>query len=68
MVGVERYCGVKLALSELSSPRQKLCQVVSNDLGLDSNLSRVFYGSLGAIFLIGPYGFEVWKNVNMFDL
>jgi hypothetical protein len=25
-------------------------------------------GSLGAILLIGPYGFEVWKNVNMFDL
>jgi hypothetical protein len=42
MVGVERYCGVKLALSELSSPRQKPCQVVSNDLGLGSNFSRVF--------------------------
>jgi hypothetical protein len=42
MVGVERYCGVKLALSELSIPRHKPCQVVSNDLGLGSNLSRVF--------------------------
>jgi hypothetical protein len=42
MVGVERYGGEKLALSELSTPRQKLCQVVSNDLGLGSNFSRVF--------------------------
>jgi hypothetical protein len=42
MVGVERYCVVKLALSELSRPRQKSCQVMSNDLGLGSNFSRVF--------------------------
>jgi hypothetical protein len=42
MVGVERYCGVKLALSELSRLRQKLCQVMSNYLGLGSNFSSVF--------------------------
>jgi hypothetical protein len=68
MVGFERYCGVKLALSGLSGPRQKPCQVMSNDLGLGSNFSRVFQGSLGAILLIGPFGFEVWKKVNMLDL
>jgi hypothetical protein len=68
MVGVERYGGRKLALSELSRPRQKPCQVVSNDLGLGSNFSRVFYRSLGAILLFGPHGFEVWKQANMFDL
>jgi hypothetical protein len=42
MVGVERYGGEKSALSELSTPRQKPCQVVSNCLGLGSNFSRVF--------------------------
>jgi hypothetical protein len=34
MVRVERYGGEKSALSELSTPRQKPCQVVSNGLGL----------------------------------
>ena len=68
MVRFERYCGVKLALSELSRLRQKLCQVMSNDFGLGSNFSRVFYRSLGAILLFGPHGFEVWKKANMFDL
>jgi hypothetical protein len=42
MVGVEIYGGEKLALFELSTPRQKPCQVVSNDLGLGSNFSSVF--------------------------
>jgi hypothetical protein len=34
--------GEKSALSELSTPRQKPCQVMSNGLGLGSNFSRVF--------------------------
>jgi hypothetical protein len=68
VVGFERYRGGKLALSELSTPRQKPCQVMSNDLGLGSNFSRGFAGSLGAILSIGPYGFEVENKVNMFDL
>ena len=59
MVGLERYGGGKLALSELSTPRQKPCQVVSKGLGLGSNFSRVFYRSLGATLSIGPSGFEV---------
>jgi hypothetical protein len=42
VVGLERYGGGKLALSELSTPRQNLRQVVSNDLGLGSNFSSVF--------------------------
>jgi hypothetical protein len=53
MVGVERYCGVKLALSELSSPRQKPCQVVSNDIGLGSNF---FQGVLGVF----RHHFVIW--------
>jgi hypothetical protein len=36
------YEEVKLCLSELSTLRQKPCQVGSNDLGLGSNFSRVF--------------------------
>jgi hypothetical protein len=42
MVWFERYGSGKLAMSELSKPRQNLCKVVSNDLGLGSNFSRVF--------------------------
>jgi hypothetical protein len=42
VVGLERYGGGKSAMSELSKPRQNLCQVMSNDLGLGSNFSRVF--------------------------
>jgi hypothetical protein len=42
VVGLERYGGGKSALSELSTPRQILCQVMSNDLGLGPNFSRVF--------------------------
>jgi hypothetical protein len=39
-----RYGGGKLALFELSTPRQKPCQVVSNNLGFGSNF---FQGVLG---------------------
>jgi hypothetical protein len=42
VVGLERYGGGKSAMSEMSKPRQNLCQVVPNDVGLGSNLSRVF--------------------------
>jgi hypothetical protein len=42
VVGLERYGGGESALSELSTPRQNLCQVMSTDLGLGSNFSRVF--------------------------
>jgi hypothetical protein len=42
VVGLERYEGGKSAMSEMSKSRQNLCQVMSNDLGLGSNLSRVF--------------------------
>jgi hypothetical protein len=33
VVGLERYEGGKLAVSDMSKPRQKWCQVMSNALG-----------------------------------
>jgi hypothetical protein len=47
MAWVRRYGGLKIALSALSKPRQNLCQVVSNDLGLISNFFKVFLGYFG---------------------
>jgi hypothetical protein len=40
MARVRRFWSVKLALSELSNPKQISCQVVSFDLVLDSNFPR----------------------------
>ena len=68
MVGLERYGGGKSAMSEMSKPRQNLCQVVSNDFGFGSNFSRVFYRYFGATLSIGPIGFKFGTKVNMFDL
>jgi hypothetical protein len=62
------YEEVKLGLSDQTCLVENGRQNMSNQLGLLSNFSRVFKGSLGAILLIGPFGFEVWKNVNMLDL
>jgi hypothetical protein len=59
VVGLGKYKGGKSAPSELSTPRQNLCQVVSNYLVLGSNFSRVFYRYFGATLSIGPNGFEV---------
>ena len=68
MAWVRRYGGVKIALSALPKPRQNLCQVVSNDLGLISNFSRVFLGYFGATLIFGLYGFEFWKTRNTSEL
>jgi hypothetical protein len=62
MVWVGRYGGVKSALSELSSPRQSPCQIMSNDFGLISNLTRVCLGYFGATLVFGLCGFELWKT------
>jgi hypothetical protein len=64
MAWVRRYDGLKIALSALSKPRQNLCQVVSNNLGLISNFFRVFLGYLGATLIFGLCGFEFWKTGN----
>jgi hypothetical protein len=53
MAWVRRYCGVKIALSALFKPRQNLCQIMSNDFGLVSNLARVFLGYFGATLIFG---------------
>ena len=68
MAWVRRYGGLKIALSALPKPRQNLCQVVSNDLGLISNFSRVFLGYFGATLIFGLCGFEFWKIENSFEL
>jgi hypothetical protein len=64
MAWVRRYCGVKIALSALSKPRQNLCQIVSNDFGLSSNFSKVFLGYFGATSIFGLCRFKLWKTGN----
>jgi hypothetical protein len=53
MAWVRRYGGLKIAMSALPKPRQNRCQVMSNDLGLISNFSRVFLGYFGATLIFG---------------
>jgi hypothetical protein len=68
MTWVRRYGGLKIALSALPKPRQNRCQVVSNDLGLISNFSRVFLGYFGATFIFVLRGSEFWKIGNTSEL
>jgi hypothetical protein len=68
MAWVRRYGGLKIALSALPKPRQNMCQVMSNDLGLISNFSRVFLGYFGATLIFGLRGFEFWKIGNTSNL
>jgi hypothetical protein len=68
MAWVRRYGGLKIALSALSKPRQNRCHVMSNDLCLVSNFSRVFLGYFGATLVFGHRGFEFWKIGNTSEL
>jgi hypothetical protein len=61
MVRVKTSWGVKLALSAVSPLRQIPCQIVSNDLGLISNFTRVCLGYFGATLSIEPCGFGFWN-------
>jgi hypothetical protein len=63
-----QYDGLKIALSALSKPRQNLCQVMSNDLGLISNFSRVFLGYFGATLVFGLCGIKFCKTRNTSEL
>jgi hypothetical protein len=68
MAWVRRYGGVKSVMSALFKPRQNPCQIVPNDFGLVSSITRVFVGYFGATLIFGLCGFEFGNTENTSEL